>query len=412
MRELARLGAIIDQLFVKHRRRAGLSKRLVFVVGNGIDNVNNIINDDGLRQKAGGRFKKPRAFEAYKWRHFEYARYYTSNTLPSFAHCCIFKFVEAGLCRAVLANFNTLVFLRTREPEANEFATVSLGMRKPRPARPRPNQWVDSVVKQLARPSESRMGPVCPPGGLGRLPAHQGYVVKSDGTVTQEPVWFAPWFELHTRTPKPATPIAEAFRRFIGDLTPGRVALLVGGTYFVKNLADYAARFLSDLVALRAERRLRRHLPRVRDLDAAAARALPAPAVERAADGVPDHGAAVSEVRAQVGAVRVEHVRTAVLAADGDEVATERVHRLHRAGGQLVGVEQPEPAVRERGERDARHGWSPQGRTNGTGSVPTWSAFGSRYSSRPQRPSSRPRPDCFVPPKGAIGLNGAPLMSS
>ncbi|HEY9173180.1 MAG TPA: TraM recognition domain-containing protein [Verrucomicrobiae bacterium] len=114
------------------------------------------------------------------------------------------------LCRAVLANFNTLVFLRTREPEANEFATVSLGMRKPRPAPPRADQWVDSVVKQLARPSESRMGPVCPPGGLGRLPAHQGYVVKSDGTVTQETVWFAPWFELQTRTPKPTTPIAEA----------------------------------------------------------------------------------------------------------------------------------------------------------------------------------------------------------
>ncbi len=110
MRELARLGAIIDQLFVKHRRRAGLSKRLVFVVGNGIDNVNNIINDDGLRQKAGGRFKKPRAFEAYKWRHFEYARYYTSNTLPSFAHCCIFKFVEAGLCRDVITTNYDMFF--------------------------------------------------------------------------------------------------------------------------------------------------------------------------------------------------------------------------------------------------------------------------------------------------------------
>ncbi len=113
------------------------------------------------------------------------------------------------LCRAVLANFNTVVFLRTREPEANEFATVSLGMRKPKPARPRPDQWVDSVVKQLARPSESRMGPVCPPGGLGRLHAHQGYVVKSDGTVTQEPVWFAPWFELQPQTPKPAAPIGR-----------------------------------------------------------------------------------------------------------------------------------------------------------------------------------------------------------
>ncbi len=110
------------------------------------------------------------------------------------------------LCRAVLANFNTLVFLRTREPEANDFATVSLGMRKPKPARARPDHWVDSVVKQLSRhASESRMGPVCPPGGLGRLQAHQGYVVTSDGTVTQEPVWFAPWFELqpHARTLTP-----------------------------------------------------------------------------------------------------------------------------------------------------------------------------------------------------------------
>jgi energy-coupling factor transporter ATP-binding protein EcfA2 len=109
------------------------------------------------------------------------------------------------LCRAVLANFNTLVFLRTREPEANEFATVSLGMRKPKEERP--DHWVDSVVKQLSRPSEFRMGPVCPPGGLGRLQAHQGYVVKSDGTVTPEPVWFAPWFELQTDEPKRTPPV-------------------------------------------------------------------------------------------------------------------------------------------------------------------------------------------------------------
>jgi hypothetical protein len=110
MVELERLGSIIDRLFARKRAGGQLTRRLVFIVGNGIDRVNNILNDRDLRRKVGSRYRTPRAFEAYKWRHFEYARYYTTTSLPSFTHCCIFKFVEAGLCRDVITTNYDMFF--------------------------------------------------------------------------------------------------------------------------------------------------------------------------------------------------------------------------------------------------------------------------------------------------------------
>lgn len=110
MGELERLGNIIDRLFALKRAGRQLGRRLVFIVGNGIDPVDNILNDRDLRRKAGSHYRTPRAFEAYKWRHFEYARYYTATSLPSFAHCCIFKFVEEGLCRDVITTNYDMFF--------------------------------------------------------------------------------------------------------------------------------------------------------------------------------------------------------------------------------------------------------------------------------------------------------------
>src|SRR5439155_22961302 len=37
--------------------------------------------------------------------------------------------------------------------------------------------------------------------------------------------------------------------------------------------------------------------------------------------------------------------------------------------------------------------------------------FVSRYSSIPSRPPSRPKPDCFTPPKGAAGFDTIPWLS-
>ncbi len=112
---------------------------------------------------------------------------------------------RVGLRRrcAILLNFNTLVFMRTREQETGEFATVTLGNREQPPA-PKPKEaWEDSVVKVLSTRSDSKWQDkrVAPPGALGRLQPHQAYVVKSDGSRFQSPLWFAPWFDMEPVSP-------------------------------------------------------------------------------------------------------------------------------------------------------------------------------------------------------------------
>ena len=104
------LGRIIDGLIAQKRSGRLLNRWLVFVVGNGIDSVNNIIDDKALRLKAGGRYKTTKSFEAFKWRHFEYARYYSSTSLPSYAHYCIYKLVETGVCRDVITTNYDMFF--------------------------------------------------------------------------------------------------------------------------------------------------------------------------------------------------------------------------------------------------------------------------------------------------------------
>ena len=108
------------------------------------------------------------------------------------------------LRRAVLLNYNTLVFMRTREEEAGELAAMSLGFQEQHPRRRRPETWEDSAVTIMSHSrSEHPRELICPPGALGRLQPHQGHVVAADGNHTRTPVWFVPWFELAAEEPSP-----------------------------------------------------------------------------------------------------------------------------------------------------------------------------------------------------------------
>src|SRR5690606_3905826 len=84
----------------------------------------------------------------------------------------------------------------------------------------------------------------------------------------------------------------------------------------------------------------------VGDLDALAVVALEAPRVERAADGLAHHLAAVAEVRAEVRAIRVEHVGLAALAAEEDHVTAEILDGLDLVRPELLGDLDDEPAPR------------------------------------------------------------------
>lgn len=103
------LGRIVDDLYDRVRSGKKVDKHIVFVVGNGIHPVNNILNDAELRKKA-----RPGLtvfdFEAFKWRHFEFARYWTANALPSFAHFCIRQLITDGLCKDVITTNYDLFF--------------------------------------------------------------------------------------------------------------------------------------------------------------------------------------------------------------------------------------------------------------------------------------------------------------
>src|SRR4051812_24524515 len=108
---LAELGSIIDGLYDELRAGRSLRKRVVFIAGNGIRHVSNILNDDDLKRRAKPQHTRtPSAWEAFKWRHFEFARFFTATALPSFAHCCIRQLVEDGLCRDVVTTNYDLFF--------------------------------------------------------------------------------------------------------------------------------------------------------------------------------------------------------------------------------------------------------------------------------------------------------------
>ncbi len=140
------------------------------------------------------------------------------------------------------------------------------------------------------------------------------------------------------------------------------VAQLGNIGHFVERLAAVTVVPRPDhLVALEARERTHLRLRRnaihiaVRDLGAFAARTVVEPAVERATNASTFDAATRAEVRPQVRAVGLDHVRCAVGGAEQHDVAAEHVHRARLAGHEVTRFGDDEPAVRYR-EREARLG--------------------------------------------------------
>jgi len=106
------LGKVIDSIYASLLRGRVPKKKLLFLVGNGIREVSNILNDDQVAVLAKKRHHKPgtRAYREFKWRLFEYARYHTANTLPSRAHCYIHRMLADQACTDVITTNYDLFF--------------------------------------------------------------------------------------------------------------------------------------------------------------------------------------------------------------------------------------------------------------------------------------------------------------
>lgn len=120
--------------------------------------------------------------------------------------------IGTGAARAMIANFNTLIFMRTREAEAAVLAFVAMGTRREKHKRRSKDEptWL-GVTKE---PEQSQLVeiPICPVGALGQLAPHQAYIAFADGRRTDTPVWFAPWFEMtQSEQPQEAVTVDSYF---------------------------------------------------------------------------------------------------------------------------------------------------------------------------------------------------------
>jgi hypothetical protein len=125
--------------------------------------------------------------------------------------------------RAMLLNFNTVVFLRSREEETAEMAFTTLGLRQERWKRRRQTGTDYGSVALLGHQPAAEyiraLRPVCPPGTLGCLEPHQGFVLQADGRRTEYTLWFVPWFE-DASFPRPSgdKPMARLPREEVTEL--------------------------------------------------------------------------------------------------------------------------------------------------------------------------------------------------
>lgn len=149
------------------------------------------------------------------------------------------------LCRSILLNFNSTVFMRTRELEAGEFASSCMGYRV-QPGISKPEEEWEASLLTLNTPSwlSPRQVPVCPTGALGRLQPHQAYVCKPDGTRTLDPIWFAPWFETCTSLSEPVSWRVES--QFTSDADQVRRLMRHCGIDPVLSLEVLSAAFTLD----------------------------------------------------------------------------------------------------------------------------------------------------------------------
>ncbi len=108
--------------------------------------------------------------------------------------------------RALLANFGSLIFMRGREEETDLLAAMHLGMI---------NQYVTVPgLRDLGgllsfEPERKFLQKrlACPPGTLGRLSPHQGYIALPNHARWEQPVWFVPGYEEEPALPTPAPPV-------------------------------------------------------------------------------------------------------------------------------------------------------------------------------------------------------------
>ena len=95
--------------------------------------------------------------------------------------------------KALLANFGTILFLRSREDEVDLFAATHLGTRMQ-------TETITTLVDEggllsAGRGKIRRPVLVCPPGTLGRLEPHQGFAIIPGLPPCEHPLSFVPWFE-------------------------------------------------------------------------------------------------------------------------------------------------------------------------------------------------------------------------
>jgi len=95
--------------------------------------------------------------------------------------------------KSLVANFGSIIFLRSREEETDLLATISLGTRD-RLRLVHPPSEEGSLLSINPQPVREKLL-VCPPGELSRLAPHQGYVSIASAPRCDTPVAFVPWFK-------------------------------------------------------------------------------------------------------------------------------------------------------------------------------------------------------------------------
>ena len=95
--------------------------------------------------------------------------------------------------KALMTNFNSVVFFNSREDETDEFAMLALGSHEQATQRDTP-EGTAGPIQTAELPPSWRQVPVCPPGSLSRLGQHEAYVKLANGSGRIGPVWIAPLF--------------------------------------------------------------------------------------------------------------------------------------------------------------------------------------------------------------------------
>lgn len=101
--------------------------------------------------------------------------------------------IGAGPVRALINNFNTTLFMRSREAETAVHAFVALGVRQETIRRRTKEEGggLGLISTPNPEPIQKEVA-VCPMGALGLLSPHQAFIIYADGRRTETPTWFVP----------------------------------------------------------------------------------------------------------------------------------------------------------------------------------------------------------------------------